>query len=111
MIKLNKRTDAVKYAVLLAAGLCANDAFAFQSVADSVTRTCQTAGNAMVVSVNSCTACHNDGNGGSGAGKTAASGSNPTILSFFCPTVIEATTTTPAAATPTTTTGPDLYRC
>lgn len=83
----NKHPSTVTYAVLLAAGLCANEAFATPSVASQINQICQAAGNPMIVSTSSCTACHDDGNGGSGAGKTAARGSNATILSFFCPDV------------------------
>lgn len=104
MIKLKKHSDTLVYAVLLATGLCANNAFATSGVASSINQTCQAAGNPMTVSTNSCTACHNDGSGGNGAGKTAARGNNATIISFFCPNVsppepIPAPTPTPQTCT------------
>jgi hypothetical protein len=90
MNHLNKRTDLVKYAVLLAAGLCANDALAFGNLGADVDQICAQAGNSLEGQFqpavnNNCTACHNDGNGGNGAGKTAFLDGNAAIIELFCP--------------------------
>lgn len=67
-----------------------NQAMATSGVGNDVEDICASAGNPILPEFNSnlssdCTACHNDGDGGSGAGRTAASGSDATIIDFFCP--------------------------
>jgi hypothetical protein len=87
--KLNFRR-ALVFVTFITAFLSANNAFAFGSIGRNVDNICASAGNPLVVPgplAQACTSCHNDGNGGSGAGKTAARGSNATILAYFCPAV------------------------
>ncbi len=106
MTPINKRRNAVAYAVLLAAGVSANNASAFGPFGGDVDQQCAQAGNSLAAEFrpqvnNNCTACHNDGNGGSGAGKTAYRSGNTAIIALFCP---EATAPTP---TPTPTPTPE----
>jgi hypothetical protein len=82
--KLNLRRG-LNFVVFIAAAVSANTAFAFGSIGDEVESICANAGNEMIVDTGSCFACHNDGDGGSGAGKTAASGDLATIIEYFCP--------------------------
>jgi Putative metal-binding motif len=87
---LNKSPGAVSYAVLLALGMCANDAFAHGNLGADVDTICAQSGNTLQAQyqpavVNNCTACHNDGNGGSGAGKTAYQNGTSAIIALFCP--------------------------
>ena len=90
MKSFKKGTDSVKYAVLLAAGMCANDAMAFGSLGADVDQICATAGNTLLPQFqpaveNNCFACHDDGNGGSGAGRTAYQNGEAAIIDLFCP--------------------------
>ncbi len=90
MDDLNKGPGAVSYAVLLALGMCANAAFAHGNLGADVDTICAQAGNTLQAQyqpavVNNCTACHNDGNGGSGAGKSAYRSGTTAIINLFCP--------------------------
>ena len=79
-----------------------NPAMAFGSVGNTVEGICASAGNSISPEFNAnlsadCFACHNDGDGGSGAGRTAARGSDATIIDFFCPEqIVERPTCTDA---------------
>ncbi len=112
MISLNKRPNAVAYAVLLATGLCANDAFAYGSLGRTVDQTC--AGNQLKTEFqpqmeNNCSGCHSNGSNGPGAGRSAYEGGNGAMIAFFCPDAVTpepppVTTTTPEPPPVTTTT-------
>ena len=80
--KLNLR-QGVTFVVFIAAAISANTASAFGSIGDDVETICANAGNP--IEPLQCTSCHDDGDGGSGDGKTAASGDIATIIDFFCP--------------------------
>ncbi|MGI9320377.1 MAG: MopE-related protein [Thiogranum sp.] len=80
----------LKYTVLLATGLCANNAMAFGSFGADVDQICAQASNSLEAQFqpavnNNCTACHDDGNGGSGAGRTAYLNGETAIIDLFCP--------------------------
>jgi len=105
MNPINKRRNAVAYAVLLAAGISANEASAFGSFGGEVDQQCAQAGNSLAVEFqpqvnNNCTACHNDGNGGSGAGKTAYRNGNTAVIALFCPESAAPTPTPTPTPTP-----------
>jgi Putative metal-binding motif len=88
LLNLRRGLTLVTFAVF---AVSSNTAFATSSVARSIDQFCASQGNPLIVPgplVNNCTSCHNDGRGGSGAGKTAARGNNATKLAFFCPAVV-----------------------
>ena len=87
-IKLHKSLPQIFLFSSMLFGL--NEAMAYSSVGNTVEQICANAGNPILVEFQSnlssdCYACHNDGDGGSGAGKTASRGSDTTIINFFCP--------------------------
>ena len=68
----------------------ANTVFAFGSIGGTVDGLCAAAGNPLLNEfqpqlLNNCTACHDDGNGGSGGGFNAVRQGNE--IAFFCPPV------------------------
>jgi hypothetical protein len=75
------------------------NAQAFGRYGGDVDAICADAGNALLPEYqprveNNCTACHNDGNGGSGAGKTAYLSGTDAIINLFCPASEPPTTPT-----------------
>lgn len=74
-----KRTDAIRLAILLAAGLCANDAMAFQSYGTTVFNVCAQAGN--TVQADPCDTCHAN----TSAGLSAYNGGNTALIDYYCP--------------------------
>jgi hypothetical protein len=66
---------------------------AFGAFGAQVDSTCANAGNTLLQEFlpqveNNCLACHDDGNGGSGGGKTAYLAGTAAIIDYFCPTVV-----------------------
>ena len=76
---------------LVAVGICGSGAVhAFGQFGADVDIICADAGNELLPEFqprvqNNCTACHNDGDGGSGPGRTAYLNGTDAIIEFFCP--------------------------
>ncbi len=76
-------------AVFIATATGSASTFAFGTLGKDVDQFCTNSGNPLLPQFmpkveNNCTACHDNGAGGSGAGKTARKSGN---LAFFCPPV------------------------
>lgn len=71
-------------ALIVCSGLLvgAGPAMATGTIERSVEQLCANQGRPVSLT---CTSCHDDGDGGSGAGRNAARGNNATIIAFFCP--------------------------
>lgn len=94
MKNLIQQQNALATAVFITAAVGSSGAYAFGSLGANVDQFCSNSGDPLKAEFqpqveNNCTACHDDGSGGSGAGKTAYRNGN---LEFFCP---------PAPVTPT----------
>ncbi len=96
-----KRKSMFLLAILVLAVLGANPVFAFGGLGKTVDNDCAAAGNPLKAEFmpqveNNCTACHDDGKGGSGGGKTAFKQGGQQIIDFFCPAATQPPTCTDA---------------